>query len=93
MFQEVLVKIQNCQTVYQTEFAERPLGKGQTEYFKWSTIQSISWVECLSRLSFTSKLSLGRIWDCFPAAGGQGEEETSLQERGNSLFVPYAVIC
>ena len=74
------MKIQNCQTVYQTEFAERPPGKGQTEYFKWSTIQSISWVECLSRLSFTSKLSSGRIWDCFPAAGGQGEEETSLQE-------------
>lgn len=78
------------------EFEKRPLGKGQTEYSKWSTIQSISWVECLSRLSFTSKLSLRRIWDCFPADWGRGEEEdANLKERrkSHSLFVSYTVIC
>lgn len=85
MFQEVFVKIENCQTAYQIEFEKRPLGKGQTKYSKWSAIQSISWAECLSRLGFTSKLSLRRIWACFPADWGWGEEEeASLKEQRKS---------
>lgn len=55
------------------------------KYSKWSTIQSISWAECLSRLGFASKLSLGRIWECFPADWGWGEEEeASLEEQRKS---------
>lgn len=81
------MKIENCQTAYQTKFEKRPLGKGQTKYSKWSAIQSISWAECLSRLGFTSKLSLRRIWACFPADWGWGEEEeASLEERRKSLI-------
>lgn len=76
------MKILNCQTAYCTKFERKPLGTGQMRFWKWSLVQSISWAECLSRLCLTSKLSLGGIWDCFPAGWGWGaEEDASLKEQ------------
>lgn len=87
------MKVRDCQAAYQTEFEERPLGKGQTKYSKWSTIQSISWAGCLSRLSFHTQpeKNLGR----FPSGWGRGEEEdASLPEQSTQhslLFLSHTV--
>lgn len=62
---------------------QRPLGKGQTKYSKWSTIQSISWAECLSRLKLdfqTENLCV------FPADCGWVEEGSGLAPRGTEML-------
>lgn len=65
----------------------------RTKYSKWSTIQSISWAECLSRLSLTSKLSFRRIWEGFPADWGWGDEEDWVWKNRENLFISYPLIC